>query len=483
MPFESSTGLTRRAAITTSMIAKCGQEVRNPKTADAPARIILADQRQPGLRLVVGRRTSRWELVYRPRGLTLDGKRLPQTTLPLGDAATMSPDEARSAAARAKAEVAQGVDPISDRRESRAKAHEARLSAHAEQSRRDNQLKEILAEDQSSRPTTALDFSVLADANLADCARAYRHHGARGNAETLRNTEMHLRLGIKEMEAETTKPGDLKQSRVASMVRLHDKSPATGRQRLGALSRLYKWLRLCEATTNDPTSAIKPPAPPPPRTTVYTAAELQKIWSAAGSLPSARGDFLRLAILLPLRRQELADLYQHDIQFNGDRIEVVIPATRTKNGREHRLPLVGLAKEIITCNLVQGAAPSARLLPLTERGTPMNAWRRFSESVRNASGVKNFALHDFRRLFATETAEHEVGDFTIIDGLLNHAASLSKPGASRAYDHARRSAARTRVLEAWDKIVLHAVENGKWPREKSSQGENIVTLTFGRGSI
>jgi integrase len=389
----------------------------------------------------------------------------------------MSPDEARTAAARAKAEVAQGADPVGARRESKAKATEAKLSAQAERERRDHQLRLILADDKS-KPTTTLDFSVLADASLTDCARAYKRHGARGNSETLRNTEMHLRLALKEMEAEREKPGDLKQSRVASMVRLHDKNPATGRQRLGSLSRLYKWLRLCEATTNDPTSAVKPPAPPPPRTTVYTADELQRIWRAADTLPKPRADFLRLAVLLPLRRQELADLYQGDIQANGERMEIVIPAARTKNGREHRLPLVGKAKEIVTSNLIKDTDASTRLLSLTEKGTPMNAWRRFSESVRAASNVKNFALHDFRRLFATETAEHEVGDFTIIDGLLNHAASLSKPGASRAYDHARRAAARGRVLEAWDKIVLHAVERGKWPREMDAEN-NVVALHFG----
>ena len=474
MPFEPSTGLTRRAAITTSMIAKCSQEVRNAKTPEAPSRIILADQRQPGLRLVIGRRTSRWELIYRPRGVAPDGKRLPQTTLPLGDAATMTPDEARTAAARAKAEVAQGADPVADRRENRAKANEAKLTAHAEQERREKQLHLILADEQA-KTATSLDFSVLADASLADCAKAFKRHGARGNSETQRNTEMHIRLALREMAAAAIKPSELKQSRVASMVRLHEKNPATGRQRLGSLSRLYKWLRLCEATTNDPTGAIKPPAPPAPRTNVYSATELQRIWRAAETLPKARADFLRLAILLPLRRQELADLYQSDVQTNGDRVEIVIPGARTKNGREHRLPLVGRARDIVRANLIADAAPSTRLLPLTEKGTPMNAWRRFSESVRAASKVNNFALHDFRRLFATETAEHEVGDFTIIDGLLNHAASLSKPGASRAYDHARRSVARTRVLEAWDKIVLHAVECGKWPREVA-ETTNVIPL-------
>ena len=58
----------------------------------------------------------------------------------------------------------------------------------------------ILAPDRKKRVT--LDFSALTDANLGQCAAAYVIHAAGGNATTIVNTELHLRLALDEMHAD-----------------------------------------------------------------------------------------------------------------------------------------------------------------------------------------------------------------------------------------------------------------------------------------
>ena len=119
----------------------------------------------------------------------------------------------------------------------------------------------------------------------------------------------------------------------------------------------------------------------------------QGLWTGAASLPTPKCDYLRLALLLPLRRQELADTRRGDIRVNGDRMEIVIASHRSKNRNEHRVPLVGEARQIVERLLDVKGAPDDFLIRLSEDGTPMNSWRRFAEAIERASGV-SFQFHD-----------------------------------------------------------------------------------------
>ena len=244
------------------------------------------------------------------------------------------------------------------------------------------------------------------------------------------------------------KPADLKQARVAGLARLHADRPATGRHRVGSLNRLYKWLASVEAASANPVVNIALPSPPAPRTRVLTAGQVKALWEAGDALPEPRRDYLRLLLLLPLRRQELADTRRNDIHVNGDRLELVVASHRSKNRIEHRLPLVAEAREIVERLLAAPGEPDDFLIRLSEDGSPMNSWRRFQEAIERASGVA-FGFHDTRRLFATESGEHDLADFSLIDAALNHSAAISKTGASRAYHHARHANARANLMTAW----------------------------------
>jgi integrase len=175
----------------------------------------------------------------------------------------------------------------------------------------------------------------------------------------------------------------------------------------------------------------------------------------------------------------LADIRRRDIHANGDRLEVVVASHRAKNRHEHRLPLVAEAREIVERLLAEPGEPEDFLLRLSEQGTSMNSWKRFSEAIERASGVA-FAFHDSRRLFATEAGEHDLADFTLIDACLNHAAAISKSGAARAYHHARHANARANFMVAWAALVRHAVSSGRWPREEPHSA-SVAALNFGTG--
>ena len=80
---------------------------------------------------------------------------------------------------------------------------------------------------------------------------------------------------------------------------------------------------------------------------MLSAADIKALWDGAARLPSARAAYLKLAILLPLRRQELADLKVSDIVFEGQNVELRLDGSKTKNSKTFVMPIVGTAAAIV----------------------------------------------------------------------------------------------------------------------------------------
>jgi integrase len=474
MPIPAK-ALPAKARLTPSLISRLIVDAR--KTSGFK-RHVVADEQQPGLLLVIGTKTARWTLRYRPRGLDANGCRFSPNVFIIDDAATMGIDTARAEAAALHARIAKGAHPTNEKAAERDQAMAERSGRMTQAQRRAAMLDAILDPD-AFKNSMVLDLSVLADATLSQCVTAFALHGSRGNATTQAETKRHLRLALKELDVADIKAAELKPARVVALGRLHADRPATGRLRIGSLQRMYKWLGSVDAVTINPIANVALPRPPAPRTHVLSALEVQALWQAGDSLPEPRRDYLRLLLLLPLRRQELADTRRQDLQRNGDRLELVIDASRAKNHQEHRLPLVAEAREIVERLLALPGEPEDMLIRLSADGSAMNSWKRFQQAIKRASGLW-LAFHDTRRLFASESGEHGLADFSLIDALLNHAAAASKSGAARSYHHARHTQARGALMTAWAALVRHAVGSGSWPRE-APQADNVVVLNAGGG--
>ncbi|HVQ81986.1 MAG TPA: integrase arm-type DNA-binding domain-containing protein, partial [Pseudolabrys sp.] len=75
-----------------------------------------------------------------------------------------------------------------------------------------------------------------------------------------------------------------------------------------------------------------------PRERVLSEAELAEVWNVLGASAShPYSDIVRLLILTGQRRQEIGALRWNEIDF--DNAVITLPASRTKNHRQHELPL------------------------------------------------------------------------------------------------------------------------------------------------
>ena len=203
-------------------------------------------------------------------------------------------------------------------------------------------------------------------------------------------------------------------------------SEVRGRKLFGVLSTYFGWLTKRRYIANDITVGIEAPHAPKARSRILTGAELRWCWLAAGQLPYPHGPVVRLLLLTGQRLNEVGGM--HRAELNEDASLWRIPGARTKNHREHQLPLPELAREIINnapriegrdlVFTVGGKSPpsnwgtvkrdlDAKMAAIAheERGKPVN--------------IPHWVQHDLRRSFASGLQSIGVAP-QVIERALNH---------------------------------------------------------------
>jgi integrase len=185
------------------------------------------------------------------------------------------------------------------------------------------------------------------------------------------------------------------------------------------------------------------------RERVLADGELAQVWRALRD--DQFSDIVRLLILTAQRREEIGALRWDEVDF--ERGVIVLGPERTKNRRQHELPLSPQAKVLIerqprrNREFVFGygvgafsgwsdckAALDNRLAGA--RGKPLPDWR----------------LHDIRRTVATMMAERLGVLPHIIEAVLNHV-SGHKAGVAGIYNRATYASQMQEALERWADYV------------------------------
>jgi integrase len=170
---------------------------------------------------------------------------------------------------------------------------------------------------------------------------------------------------------------------------------------------------------------------------VLSDAEIKLLWSNAAEPPRARQLLLglRLALLTGARVGEVTGLCRAELDGVADaaRATWTIPGTRTKNGRDHRIPLSALARDVVL-DLLGLIAPSDQYLfptPSQRRRGPMKS-TSMSRAMRylgsrlqgDDDAIRTWRAeppspHDLRRTVGTRLAELRVPK-EVRDRVLNH---------------------------------------------------------------
>ena len=288
---------------------------------------------------------------------------------------------------------------------------------------------------------------------------------------TFRNARLHLKTHLKPLHGlalDQIGHGDIS-ARLTALRK--EVGISTGDHTRIALSGLYGWA-ISEGLVNDnpvvrtrSSRLVKAKAGESAsggRARTLSAGELGEVWRACQE--DDFGRIVRLLILTLQRREEIAALEWSEVDL-GKAI-IALPPARTKNGREHLVPI---------------SSAMARILAGVERrdgreflfgGAGKGSFSGFSKAKRaledrvltarrkadpEAKSMPHWTLHDLRRTGATMMNESPPLGLGmqphIVEAILNHV-SGTRAGVAGIYNRALYLAEKTAALEAWGKHVL-----------------------------
>lgn len=253
-------------------------------------------------------------------------------------------------------------------------------------------------------------------------------------------------------------------ARVADIAGQHG-SVSAARART-ALSTMFNWaIREGLDIPGNPVLGTNRPEQPKSRDRVLSEAELVEVWRACGV--DDYGRIVRLLILTAQRRDEVGGMQWPELDSVAG--QWILPGVRTKNHREHILPLVPDAVVLLPTrqtgrDYVFGDGP--RREGDDHRG--FSGWSKSKAALdarilaarkkvdADAKPLPHWTVHDLRRTAATVMADRLGVLPHIVEAILNHV-SGHRAGVAGVYNRALYQAEMRDALERWTQHLLEIV--------------------------
>ena len=219
----------------------------------------------------------------------------------------------------------------------------------------------------------------------------------------------------------------------------------------------FGWCLRRGIVTSNPVIGIDRPAAETARDRILSDEEFRLFWQGSGE-DRLFGPLWRVLALTGQRRDEARGMTWREI--NTDHALWTIPAGRTKNGREHAVPLAPLTVEIITS---QPKIGGKRALVFTTTGdTVLGGLSRakarldarmlaLARHTSPKAAIEPWVIHDLRRTAASGMARLGVS-LPVIEKVLNHT-SGSFAGIVGVYQHHDFLDEKRAALDAWARHV------------------------------
>jgi integrase len=180
-----------------------------------------------------------------------------------------------------------------------------------------------------------------------------------------------------------------------------------------------------------------------PRTRVLADDELKTVWSELDD-DSDFSAIIRLLILTGLRLREVGDLRWSEINF--DNATITLPPSRTKNHRQHIVPLSAPALAILK------AKPRSDRETVFGRGANgFIGWTKCKTRLdERAKLTAAWVIHDIRRSVATGLAK--VVQPHIVECVLGHVGGF-RAGVSGVYNQFAYEDEKRHALDLWGKHI------------------------------
>jgi integrase len=363
----------------------------------------------------------------------MGGRGTPTRRFTIGKHGTWTPEEARKEARRLRQMVDRGVDPQ--------QAMVDRLRAAEEQ----------------KRQAVAFDFAAYVGRFLAEYGKANWRPG------TYRVAEMNLRKHVVPQLAGKSLFSIRRTDITAMLDAIPSEQKSVRRSAYAYTRKLFSWAVARGDLEKSPVDGMQTPAAVASRDRVLSDGELRSIWTAAEATTGPFGPLVKLLLLTGQRRDEVAVMGWDEVDRSAKMW--TIPAARTKNGREHLVPLSDPA--IAVLDVMAGSTEWPRAGHVFTTGNkPFSSFSKSKATLDEATGVAGWRLHDLRRTLTTGLQRLGIR-FEVTEAVLNHV-SGAKAGVAGVYQRHDWKDEKRAALEAWARHI----ESFLHPQDQT----NVVTL-------
>jgi integrase len=381
----------------------------------APRRIEIPDAVCRGLYLVVQPSgVKSWAVRYRRAS---DGKPCKLTLDRNDDGNLLGLATARVAASQAMLLVSQGQDPSADKR-----------------------ARQVLAAEQEAK--------LSADTIAALFAEFIRLQGRKLRPNTLLSYgSIGRRFIIPTWGAKLIT--DLKKRDVLTLTEAVALDRPTTANRIFEIARtFFGWAVARDIIAVNPTNGLKPPVIEKARQRYLNDAEIAELWTACNG--SVTGAALQVMLLTGARRAEVSKMEWSEIDETTR--TWTIPAARSKNKRQHVVPLSTSAWAIVS---KQPRIEGCRFVFTNSGVKPIGNLNRFTQRLKGLS-FRDWVVHDLRRSAAAGLQRLNIRT-EVIELCLNHRGG-SFAGVAGTYQADPLDEQRSVALQQWADHIAKLVK-------------------------
>jgi len=271
-------------------------------------------------------------------------------------------------------------------------------------------------------------------------------------------------------------------------VKMDEGAPISANRLQALLSKLFGWAVERGHLDVSPAAGVRKPAKETSRDRVLQQDEIFPIWHA---LDNGKGfgmhvvtrRALQVGLLTGQRKGEVLRMMWEHIEESTEGTVWTIPASNSKNGKAHRVPLTPEVVSLIT-GLKESLAASGITSPwcfpspikpsqhISLTGPDHALREELKRSDGPFKGIAQFTPHDFRRTVATGLSVLGYPRL-IVQKVINHADN----SVTSVYDRYSYEREKREALSRWTEMLIAAT----WPAERGRDpetGEEVVIWDY-----
>lgn len=226
-------------------------------------------------------------------------------------------------------------------------------------------------------------------------------------------------------------------------------APIQANRVLALVRKIYNWAIGRDLLESNPCWQLKAPGKEKQRERVLSPDELGKVWNAFNDLDLLVGSIFKLRLLTAQRGDEIDSMRWEDLDLTDG--WWTIPSHSAKNGLSHRVPLSGMALNILK-NIKDQSGNEPWVFPSpTRKNQHIANIQKAVERIRKLTGV-DFTARDLRRTAASHMTSIGIPRL-VVSKILNHVES----GVTRVYDRHSYDIEKRQALNKWTNHVVAIV--------------------------